>query len=195
MMQEFVQQVENTVREATYDIHTAIPGTIINFDAVSGMAEVKPEGTITMKTGEKLAYPTIIKVPVVFPQGGGQEAVIAFPVKAGDGCLVIVCENDLKPWASHGRETDSNMKFDLTNSVCIPGLFTEGNEAIKKAVEEDAVVIKNGKLELVLKKDGMKAVCPDCSVKMEGNGIKVECGEVIVEGNLKVTGTITGGEI
>ena len=120
MMQEFVQQIEDVVREASYDIHTALPGTIAEFDPASGMASVKPEGVMTMKNGEKLSYPTIVKVPVIFPQAGGQNVMIAYPVKPGDGCLILVCENDLKPWMSHGKETDSNMKFDLTNAVCIP---------------------------------------------------------------------------
>ncbi len=54
MMQEFVQQVENTVREATYDIHTALPGTISAFDPATGMATVKPEGSVAMKNGKRL---------------------------------------------------------------------------------------------------------------------------------------------
>lgn len=55
MMQEFVQQIEDVVREASYDIHTALPGTIAEFDPASGMASVKPEGVMTMKNGEKLS--------------------------------------------------------------------------------------------------------------------------------------------
>lgn len=192
MMQEFVQQIENTVREATYDMHTALPGTIAAFDAAACMAEVKPEGTMKMKNGMELPYPSIVKVPVIFPRG--EDTTIAWPVKEGDGCLIIICENDLKPWASHGAETDSNMKFDLTNAVCIPGLYGEGNEAVQKAIEEDAIVVKNGEMELVLKKDGMEAKNPECSIKMEGGSVRLECVDgVIVDGDLKVTGTITEG--
>ena len=202
MMQEMVQEIENTIREATYDMHTAVPGTIAEYDAESGMASVKPEGTITMRTGEKLDYPTIVKVPVVFPQANGQKAAIAYPVKPGDGCLVIICENDLKPWTSHGKETDSNMKFDLTNSVCIPGLFGEGSEAAKKAAEEDAIVIKNEDMEIVVKKDAMEAKYLESSLKMDGSSVKMGCGGcgvfvsvtgTTIEGDLNVTGIITGG--
>ena len=49
MIQEFVQQIENTIRESTYDIHTTLPGTVVAFDPESGMATVKPEGTVAMK--------------------------------------------------------------------------------------------------------------------------------------------------
>ena len=85
MMQEFVQQIENAVREAVYDMHTAIPGTITAYDAATGRASVHPEGRLTMKNGKQLNYPPIVGVPVVFPQGAGQKASIAYPVKPGDG--------------------------------------------------------------------------------------------------------------
>ncbi|RKI90428.1 hypothetical protein D7V94_13415 [Parablautia intestinalis] len=200
MIQEFVQQIEDTVREATYDIHTALPGTITEFDVAAGMASVKPEGTMTMKNGMQLTYPTIVKVPVVFPQACGQKTTIAYPVKPGDGCIILICENDLKPWMSHGKETDSNMKFDLTNAVCIPGLFGEGSEAVQKAVEEEAIVLKNEEMELILKKDGMKAQYQGSLLQMGEDAVKQECAGcsisvsgdgVVIEGNLNVHGAVT----
>ncbi len=202
MMQEFVQQMEETIREATYDMHTALPGTIAAFDPVSSMATVKPEGSAAMKNGQRLKYPSIVKVPVVFPQAGGQDTVIAFPVKPGDGCLIIICENDLKPWMSHGKETESDMKFDLTNAVCIPGLFSEGNEAVQKAVEENAVIIKNKDMEMMLKEDKLQIeykqnriqVDPDkVSMKCGGKSLSVKRSRVEIEGDLYVSGSIEGG--
>lgn len=202
MMQEFVQQIENTVREATYDMHTALPGTISEFDPISGMATIKPEGSVAMKNGKRLKYPSIVKVPVVFPQAGGQEAVIAYPVKPGDGCLIIVCENDLKPWISHGKETESDMKFDLTNAVCIPGLFSEGNEAMQKAAEENAIILKNKDMELQLKADEMRIEYKQNRIRLQDGEINLECdgkrlavtrSRVEIEGDLYVNGSIEGG--
>ncbi len=199
-MQEFVQQIEDVVREASYDIHTALPGTIAEFDPESGMASVKPEGVMTMKNGEKLPYPTIVKVPVVFPQASSQNVVIAYPVNPGDGCLILVCENDLKPWMSHGKETDSNMKFDLTNSVCIPGLFGEAAGALQKAVEEDAIILKNEEMELALKKDGMEAQYQGSRIQVGAEEIRQECCGcsvsvggfgIVIDGDLTVHGAIT----
>jgi len=202
MMQEFVQQMENMVREATYDIHTALPGTIAEFDPATGMAVVKPEGSAAMKNGSHLKYPSIVKVPVVFPQAGGQEVVIAYPVKEGDGCLVIICENDLKQWMSHGKETESDMKFDLTNAVCIPGLFSEGNEAMQKAVNENAIILKNKDMEMMVKADEVKIEYEQNQIKMDGSDIRLTCGgkklivkdsRIEIEGDLLVKGTITEG--
>ena len=44
MLQEFVQQTEETARSVLDEIHTALPGTITKFDAGSGTATVKPVG-------------------------------------------------------------------------------------------------------------------------------------------------------
>ena len=199
MIQEFVQQIEETIREATYDIHTALPGTISAFDPTSGMATVKPEGTMAMKNGKKLKYPSIVKVPVIFPQG--KEATIAYPIKQGDGCIIIVCENDLKPWMSHGQETASDMKFDLSNAVCIPGLYSEGNEAVQKAVDEDAIVIKNKDMEVTIKNDELLIEYAQNSIILNKDNVKLQCGQcnvmvksdaVEIEGNLLGHGVIEG---
>ncbi|MFG6334518.1 MAG: hypothetical protein K1W20_03450 [Lachnospiraceae bacterium] len=202
MMQEFVQQMEDTVRESMYGIHTALPGTISAFDPSTGMATVKPEGSVAMKNGKRLKYPSIVKVPVVFPQAGGQDIVIAYPVKPGDGCVLIICENDLKPWMSHGKETESDMKFDLTNAVCIPGLFSEGTEAVQKAVDENAVIVRNRTMELMLKEDEFRVEHEQNAVQMDAEGIGLKCGEksltvrqsrIEIKGDLWVSGSIMEG--
>ena len=143
-----------------------------------------------------------MKVPVVFPQAGGQDAVIAYPVKPGDGCLVIICENDLKPWMSHGKETESDMKFDLTNAVCIPGLYSEGNEAMRKAIDEKAIVIKNKDMEMMLKEDELQIEYKQNRIQMDKDRVRLKCGErslavnqerVEIDGDLFVKGSIVEG--
>lgn len=183
MIQEFVQQIENTIRESTYDIHTTLPGTVVAFDPESGMATVKPEGTVAMKNGKRLKYPSIVKVPVVFPRG--KDTIIAYPIKAGDGCLILICENDLKPWMSHGKETDSDMKFDLTNAVCIPGLYSDGNEIIEKAVEENSIIIKNKDMEVSIKEDEIFL-----GLNKGKTTLKITRSGILVEGNLYVKGNL-----
>ncbi len=202
MMQEFVQQIENTIQEAIYDIHTALPGTISKFDPATGMATVKPEGSAAMKNGKRLKYPSIVKVPVVFPQAGGQDTVIVYPVKPGDGCLVIICENDLKPWMSHGKETESNMKFDLTNAVCIPGLLSDGSETLQKAVDENAIILKNKDMEMMLKEDELQIEYKQNHIQMDQDMVCLQCEDkslavkkerIEIEGDLFVKGSITEG--
>ena len=68
----------------------------------------------------------------------------------------------------YGQETDTVLKFDLSNAIAIPGLSSEGNEAMQTACNENAIVISNGGTVMKISEDG-----------------------VTIEGNLKVKGSIT----
>lgn len=117
--------------------------------------------------------------------------------------MIIVSENDMKPWMSHGKETDSDMKFDLTNAVCIPGLYGEGNETMQKAQEENAIILKNEDMELMLKKDGLSAEYRGSRIKMEETAVNLACGGcsiflddsgIRIKGNLDVDGVVSSLE-
>ena len=58
----------------------------------------------------------------------------------------------------------------MTNAICIPGLFTNGNDAVQTACAENAVVLKAG-----------------------GTILKVGSDGVTITGNLTVSGSISGG--
>ena len=78
MMQEFVQQVKETISESLDGVHTCIPGEIVSFDAGNCTAVVKPIGKIKRPDGQKIDYPQIAKVPVHFQQSSTQESCICF---------------------------------------------------------------------------------------------------------------------
>ena len=122
MMQELVQQIKGTVQEFIDGVHTAIPGTITAFDPTKCEAGVSFLGQYNKPDGTKIPYPAAAHVPVVFPQVSGQQITIAFPVKPGDGCLVVVAEQALEAWRA-GGESNLDLKHDLTNAIAIPGLF------------------------------------------------------------------------
>ncbi len=124
MMQEFVQEIQNTVQRGLRGIHTAMPGRIVSFDAAKGIATVKPAMKFKKPDGKTMDFPQVTGVPVVFPQGAGQGATIAFPVKPGDSCLLVVAEQSLDYW-QYGQETSTDLAFDMTNAICIPGLFAQ----------------------------------------------------------------------
>lgn len=54
MMQEFVQQVKETISESLDGVHTCIPGEIVSFDAGNCTAVVKPIGKSSVQTGRRL---------------------------------------------------------------------------------------------------------------------------------------------
>ena len=174
MMQEFVQAIKDTVRSELSDVHTAVPGKIVSFNASTGLATVLPVMKFRKPDGTSMDYPQITGVPVLFPQGYGQSATIAFPVKAGDGCLIIVAENSIDYWL-YGQETDTDLSFDMTNAICIPGLFTKANADVKQACNENAVVLN----------------CSGSKVVLKSREAVITAGQVVVNGPLKVNGDIS----
>lgn len=183
MIQEVVQEIENTVRDGLKGIHTAMPGEITSFDPGSGRATVKPNGQYTSSSGKRMAYPQISDVPVVFPVCQSAGAGIAFPVKAGDSCIIIVSEVELDEWRS-GGESEGSLRFDLTNAMAVPGLLVGGSEMIRKACAQDAVVIAGKTAEVLISEDEITATVGDTELKLTEE-------ETAIRGNLKVDGDIS----
>lgn len=177
MMQEFVQSVKDTAKKATEEMHTAVPATIVSYDAYSGLAVVQPQARFKKPDGNTLSYPTINGVPVAFPQSQGVS--IAFPIKAGDGCLLVFSETALDYWL-YGKETSTDLKFDLSNAIAIPNISTIGSDAMREACAEDAVVLSAGETRVKVKSDG---------VYITGN-LKVD-GKIEATGDVTATGSVS----
>jgi hypothetical protein len=171
MVSEFVQQIKDTVSEQINEIHTAMPGRIVSVDTLVGTCTVMPMIKKKTPNGSLLEYPQISGVPLVLPQGSGQSASVSFPVKSGDGCLLIVSEQALDYWM-YGRNTDTDLKFDITNAVCIPGLFKSVPKGFAYACRTDSIIVDAGSVRLTVSPTG-----------------------VTVDGSLTVNGSITGKNI
>lgn len=174
MMQEFVQEIQNTVQRGLRGIHTAMPGQIVSFDAAKGIATVKPAMKFKKPDGKTMDFPQVTGVPVVFPQGNAQGATVAFPIKPGDSCLLVVAEQSLDYW-QYGQETSTDLAFDMTNAICIPGLFAQGNSVVADACAQNAVIVDVKGTRLTVK----------------GGSVTISAPEVTVEGNLTVTGSLS----
>lgn len=137
MNQEFVQAVEDTIHNVMQEMHTAMPGKIISYN--SGTASVQPSVKYKTPDGKKLDYPVISNVPVVISCGCG--CAVAFPIKPGDECLIIIAEQAIDGWLS-GADDDTDLRYDLTNAICIPGLCKESVEAQEEANRKGTIVIR-----------------------------------------------------
>lgn len=141
MLSEFVQQFTDTAKDVVNSIHTAIPAKIVAVDKNTCTVSVQPAMKLKTPSGEKIDYPVISGVPIVYPQTYDQAITIAYPVKEGDSCLLIVSEQSLDYWM-YEQETPTELHFDLTDSICIPGLFNRPSPAMLKALETNSLVIK-----------------------------------------------------
>ncbi len=171
MEQEFVKQCKNLVMDLIKGLHTALPGEILSFDPQSGLASVRP----LAKAGEgnnRIDYPSIYGVPVLFPQGWGQKVSLAFPLQAGDGCLLIMAEQALDYWL-YGQETGLDLRFDLSNALAIPGLFSLPSALVAEACAEQALILEaNNK-----------------RIKISSQGVEIT-GDLTVNGQIRSSGDV-----
>jgi len=185
MMQEFVQGVKDTARKTVEGIHTAVPAVIESYDPESGKAVVQPKAKYKKPDGKTIDYPSISGVPVVFPQS--KNVTIAFPIKPGDGCLLIFSETAIDYWL-YGKETATDLKFDLSSAIAIPNIAVTGDETMVEACSDDAVVIIAGNTKMKVYPGGVDIIG---RVNIVGN-VNIT-GNVDTTGNHNINGNINGG--
>lgn len=187
MLQEFTAEIEQTAKAVVNEIHTALPGEIVSYNAGAGTATVKPIGKYVTSDGKELNYPTITEAPVCFPFCQNAGVGIAFPVKKGDSCIIIISEVELDSWRS-GADSEGSLRFDLTSAMVIPGLLEGGNEASEKAAKENSVIVTAGDVTLAVSGDG-------CKVDTGSTVMNVTDDGVSIKGNLTVTGDVKAGSV
>lgn len=187
MLQEFTAEIEQTAKAVVNEIHTALPGEIISYNAGLGTATVKPIGKYVTSDGKELNYPTITEAPVCFPFCQNAGVGIAFPVKKGDSCIIIISEVELDSWRS-GADSEGSLRFDLTSAMVIPGLLEGGNEASEKAAKENSAIVTAGDVTLAVSGDGCKVDTGSTVMNITDDGVSIK-------GNLTVTGDVKAGSV
>lgn len=182
-MNSLAQLLKAATTHATRGMHTCMPGRILSYDDGDQRAEVRPLLGRALNDGTQESLPVLNDVPVIFPRSGG--AWMTFPVKAGDGCLLIFSERSLDEWKGSSDEVfpEDNRAFDLSDAVAIMGLnpFGAGETG------GDDVVISYGASRVTISDGEIKLAAP--SVRIEAATAKI-VAETTVEGNLTVTGNM-----
>ncbi|MDE7194198.1 MAG: hypothetical protein K2O14_09545 [Oscillospiraceae bacterium] len=184
MVQEFVKQMKVLVSGMINDIHTAVSARILEYNASNGTATVKPYGVMTVN-GQSLDYPLISSVPVITCCSVTANVGIAFPIKAGDDCLLIFSEQDISGW-QNGMTQDISLKYDLTNAIAIVGLSNRAVPAVKNASDNDKVRIFCGETTVDVEKGRVE-------VNVGSTRLTVADGNVKIDGNLTISGNIVYG--
>jgi hypothetical protein len=120
---------------ATLDMHaignqsqiwTALPGIVQSFDPAKMTCEVQPsiQGVLSdPKTGaaSNTNLPLLVDCPVCFPGFG--DAIMTFPISAGDECLVIFASRCIDGWwQSGGVQAPLVYRMhDLSDGFVLPG--------------------------------------------------------------------------
>ncbi|MCH7305633.1 Gp138 family membrane-puncturing spike protein [Acinetobacter higginsii] len=121
---------DQQIKAALLDVHTSMPGIIINFDPLTKTASVQPAIQRVFLTPEGEEQPENLPpcedVPVYFPSGGG--CSLTFPVKAGDYCLLMFSERCIDNWFINGGTAppDDYRQHDLSDAFALVGFWPQG---------------------------------------------------------------------
>lgn len=158
-MSELDNFADNLFWSRAANMHTCLPGRVEKYDHATQKATVKPLLNRRIRTAEGFEaeeIQPIPSVPVLWPRSGG--ASLTFPVKRGDGCLILFSERSLDLWLSTGGVVtpDDPRKFALSDAICLPGLqpFAGGDYP----ADNDNVRLQYGDAQLVINNDNKLAL-------------------------------------
>lgn len=162
-------------------VHTVIPGKFLAYEGHQvRRARVQPTVRLELGTGPIVEIPPIDGVPVVFPSAG--EASFLFPIKPGDGCLILFSEAGFGKYMT-GRgdvqDPDDQSRFSLTDAIAIPGLWA-WTQVPKTTAPDNAVWVGYKGAALTLSGDTFSIV--DGS----GNTVSSSGSTITLNGNLEV---------
>ena len=186
---EFMHEIKALIAAELQNVHTAMPGKVVAFDPDGCAADILPYGKYRKLGGGLIDFPKLMGVPVWFPQGAGQSASIAFPVKPGDACLLLFAEQSLDAWRA-GGESGTDLRFDLANAVAIVGLFAHPGKLASEATADDALILEKDGAQIRIRKDGVR-INANMDAYTKGaavfhNGLHV-IGSALIEGDAHVT--------
>lgn len=164
------------------DLHTILPGQIINFDPVEQLADIQ----IQLKrniAGELINLPVLQKVPIRFLKSGN--FTITFPLAEGDEVAVYIIERSIDNWLENGgiQSPNDTRKFDLSDAYAVPVLYSQAQKITD--FDPDNMVIKstNGNSKITIKADG--------NIEIDTTTATINATTTNVNGDLNVTGTVS----
>jgi len=144
--------IQSAINTDRCNLNTALPASIVSYDASTQLAQVRPQFKRKFITGDVVDTPIIHDVPVVMPRAG--RAFISLPLKAGDQVLLVVAQRSLDAWKSQGGCVDTsteNRKHDLSDCFAIPGGYPTNNTV---PMDPDNLLIVNDQGQVTISGDG-----------------------------------------
>ena len=123
--------------ELLKQVHTSLPGVVVEYDAMTRRARVQPAVDLMLSPPDDptadfgalipMPKPIILDVPVIFPAGGGY--TVHFPLVKDDPVMLLFAERDIaafKLTLETGPPISDDV-MEIQHAVCIPG-FVFPNE-------------------------------------------------------------------
>lgn len=100
-------------------INCMVLGKIVDVKTESMMASARP----LLRVGGATQPSAMPYMPMVVLRGG--QSYLSMPVRAGDPCLIIICDNEIDGAIDHGEpaEPESRRRHDLMDGFILTGFF------------------------------------------------------------------------
>lgn len=124
--------IEEAIKAKLLEVHTAIPGKVISYDAEKQTADVLPvvqRVDYNEDDEHKLTrLPVIPNVPVQWTRGGGMW--FSMPLAAGDHVLLVFSEAAIGHWRASGEVAPPGdlRRHSIGYPIAIPGIAPDGGE-------------------------------------------------------------------
>lgn len=147
-----VEAIRSAIESRMVETHTAMPATVLSFDATKQTVSVQPSIKSKFTDGTVQALPVISNVPVHFPRAA--KGGVRFPLAAGDQVMLVFAERSLDVWKSKGGTVDplEGRKFNLSDAVAYPGLFSPA--AAEGSFPTANMELKWGSAKIILQESG-----------------------------------------
>lgn len=132
------QEFEQQFRRMAAMIRTCMPGKVVSFDASTQRASVLPGIKMKVVLDDQVTYedmPVITNVPITIPMGFGGNAMVTFPIRSGDPCMIMFADRAIDNFLQSGEsenpgnnlneDTTTPRSHHLSDAICMPGLVAD----------------------------------------------------------------------
>ena len=192
-MDSATKSIPFVIEQYMKHIHTAMPGIVESYDAMTRRASVRPAFPIVYTTGEELDRAVVHNVPVVFPSGGGYS--FHFPLEEGEAVLLVYSQRGMANFKLTHEQASPALEgfFSESDAVAIPGFgpleitrvsaigvtlqSNDGDDYIH--LSNEGITLSSGG-EIVLTTDGDIEIIAD-NVSVTANSFTYNGNDVAVE--------------
>jgi len=162
------EAVQSVVDVTIENLNTVLPGTFETYDFKQQKATVQLMLNKKLKDGTIQTLNPLAEVPVIFQRT--KNSGMTFPIKRGDACLVLFSQRSLDIYLNSGKISNPGdpRKFDLSDAIAIPGLFTFNQKNL--ASNNTDLEIHHNDTKITIKKNKDIEIGTDQKIIVKANG-------------------------
>lgn len=173
-------EIMNGARALLSDMNTTLPARIVAYDAVTRLADVKPEIDKRTADGRVIEAPIIYGVQVKWLSSQSANAIISMPLNVGDGGELHFSQRSIEQFMEGSRVPNDPRMHDINDCFFAPGVHTYADMV---PAEPDCLLVKIGSAIIRMYGDGS-------AVMTLPAGLTVDAPLTTITGDVKINGAV-----